>query len=429
MGQRFKNLSKIVPDIDQAFTGFYNTLLGDMHFATFFESKEQVQQLIQKQKHFFTLSLDMSKEEIETVYVKMGEYHYDIRIPYIDFMKGMEILQEHFLIYTQKEGLSTELMEAIFEYFKLIKAQTARGYLNRMLEEDEKDIEIFFQNLADKEDEMTRKIVFERISWLKTLIQAIKYNKSYEAEMEDQEFQLWKQKNDFVDASKKVFIEDLEKRININTRNLFYFLKKGDFLEILPLYSSLLGIYKLTLLLSNSVSIAMTDYIVSNLKKDKLTNLYRKDAFDQFLEKEIEFLKRKDMLFSVVFIDVDDFKPINDTYGHWSGDKVLEKIGEVINYNIRASDIGFRIGGDEFAIILKDTTKENALKVCQKIKSDIVNFEFAYNDEKSFFVDMSMGIYACSQETNICSIEGLKKKVDEQLYQAKRSGKGQISVS
>lgn len=429
MSVQFPHLYQVVPNVNVAFKSFYERLLEDLHLTTFFDSQEQVLELIQKQKHFFAASLNMSLHEIEALYSKIGEYHYDIRIPYVDFMKGMEILEESFLIYAQSQNNSLELMQEIFLYFKLIKAQTARGYLNKMLDEDEKDIEIFFENLSNDENQLSRDIVFERITWLKSLIRAIKYNSEFNAEFKDREFQFWSQNLYDIDPTKKAFIDDLEKRININTQNLFYFLKKGDFLEILPLYSSLLSIYKLTLLLSNSVSIAMTDYLVQNLKMDKLTNLYRKDAFEQFLEKEIENYKRNSNIFSIVFIDIDDFKPINDSFGHWSGDKVLEKIGEVINANIRASDIGFRIGGDEFAIILKGASKEDAFKICKKIKLEISSFEFIYNDERSFRVDISIGIHACEKSSDKCSIENVLKKVDEELYVSKKNGKGKISFS
>jgi len=427
MSTRFKSLHEISPDIDKAFRKFYDKLLNDIHLTNFFDSQEQISLLIEKQKEFFTKSLSMSDAELELSYTKLGEYHYDIRIPYVDFMKGLEILEEHFLIYSQNISKSTDLMEDIFAYFKYIKALTAKGYLNKMLEEDEKDIELFFENLSNYDNELHKKIVFDRISWLKSLISAIKYGTPFDLEKKEQELKFWPQNINFISPGKKIFIEDLEKRISINSRNLFYFYKKGDFLEILPLYSSLLSIYKLTLLISNSLTITMTDHLIQNLKIDKLTNLYRKDSFEHFLEKEIAFFKRNKEFFSVVYIDADDFKSINDNYGHWSGDKVLEKIGKSINNNIRASDIGFRIGGDEFAIILKGANKEHTLKICENIKSEIANFEFIYNDQKSFFVDVSIGFSECNNMDEACSIKEIIKKVDKELYISKKKGKGIIS--
>lgn len=85
-----------------------------------------------------------------------------------------------------------------------------------------------------------------------------------------------------------------------------------------------------------------------------------------------------------------------------SGDKVIEQIGELIRKNIRASDIGFRIGGDEFAIIFKHATKEQAKKVCEKIKADFTTYKFIFNDKISFTVHLSIGIEDKCYTKNIC---------------------------
>lgn len=427
MKDTFKSLKKITPNIDKAFKEFYDVLLNDIYFSTFFEDEDQVLMLIEKQKLFFTKAIDMPISKISVGYVKLGEFHYDIRIPYVDFMKGMDILEENFLLYSQEKVHSIELMQDIFRYFKFIKAQTAKGYLNRMLAEDEQDIEKFFDHLSNENDEFAKELVVERINWLKALIHAIKHKEEFDTTENDKKFMQLIKEASFVDSTQKSFIEDLEKRIIINTKNLFYFLSKGDYLEILPLYSFLLSIYKLTLLISNSVSISMTEHIISHLKMDKLTSLYRKDAFEQFLQKELAILKRNDMTFCVAYIDIDDFKEINDNYGHWSGDKVLEKIGKILNENIRSSDIGFRIGGDEFAIIFKEATREQTLKVCKKINSKISEFEFKYNDKKSFYISTSIGIYECNKSNKNDTLEDIVKKVDEKLYKSKYSGKGLIS--
>lgn len=424
----FKHLHKLAPDIDQAFESFYDKLLKDVHLTNFFDSPEQITMLVQKQKMFFINSLTMSDTELNATYIRLGEYHYELTIPYVDYIKGMEILEEHFLMYSQSIDNTRELMEDIFEYFKLIKSKTARGYLNKMMLEDEEDIELFFTNLEDEENDLTREIIFERVTWLKSIINALKQDIPFDLD-ENKEFKFWSDNLHFVDHKKKEFIENLEKRININTQNLFYFYKKNNFLEILPLYSSLLSIYKLTLLLSGSALISTADHLIKNLKMDTLTNLYRKDAFEQFLEKEVELFKRHHVLFSVIYLDIDNFKEINDSFGHWSGDKVLEKIGEKINQNIRASDIGFRIGGDEFAIILKGSNQEQTLKICQEIKSEVNKFEFVYNEKQSFFADMSIGFITCESISEVPTTQEIIKRVDKELYSAKKSGKGKISFS
>lgn len=426
MGNCFDNLVKLVPHIDIAFRDFYNHLLESTLLKDYFENEEQVDNLIQKQKLFFKKSLEMNNKELDIAFVKLGEFHQKLKIPYIDFMKGMDILEESFLIYSQKEIKSIELIEEIFKYFRLIKIKTAHGYLNVMLDEDERDIETFFLALSHDEYTETREVVFDRISLLKLLIRLIKYNEKFDIDNEEEEFQKWINNIDFIEAKKKIFIQDLEKRIVSSIRKLLYLYEQGEYLEILHVYSSLLNIYKLSLLISNSVSITMADYIRDNLKMDKLTNLYRKDSFFQFLQKEIENSKRNKGIFSLVFIDIDNFKVINDEYGHLNGDAVLSKVGEIINMNIRASYIGFRYGGDELAIIIKDANKNNTFTVCEKIKNEINLNKFNVDDDNFFYIDVSMGIYEYDG-SELLDAEELLSKADELLYKSKKDGKGKIN--
>ncbi|MFT7004840.1 MAG: hypothetical protein ACJAWW_002205 [Sulfurimonas sp.] len=86
--KKFKYLTNIIPHIDDTFSAFYNTMLKDTRLSVFFETDEQI-------KHF-TSSLELRTSALRENYIKLGEYHYDIRIPYVDFIKGSEILEEHF---------------------------------------------------------------------------------------------------------------------------------------------------------------------------------------------------------------------------------------------------------------------------------------------------------------------------------------------
>lgn len=424
----FKELPILVPQIDDAFSEFYTTLLKDLRFSVFFDNDEQVKSLVARQKKHFESMLCSPSEVIEQSYIWLGEYHYDIRIPYVDFIKGTEILEKHFLLHAHSIGGSKELFNEIFDFFRIVKSYTAKGYLNRMILEDRKDIEVFFEKLeSNDETYLPRKIVLQKIEWLKKMLDVIESNGECDPESCKKYFKEWIDTAEFLTIEKRQFLEELEKRIQINTQNLFYFLKQGDYLEMLPLYSSLLNIYKLTLLLNNSITYEYANYLISDLKIDKLTGLYRKEAFEQFLSKELEMIKRNlEYGFAVIFIDIDDFKHINDKYGHYNGDKVLESIGKVITENIRASDIGFRIGGDELALILKNITPPQAMAVARKIHATINEQEFIFNDSTTFHAGVSLGMISSSEE-NFETLTDIVKAVDKKLYQAKEAGKNRIA--
>ena len=189
----FSKLSQLIPHIDTAFEEFYEKMLTDKSLSSFFENEMQIKMLVEKQKLFFTKALTLSPKEIELQYINIGEFHHKINIPYIDFMKGLDILQESFILYSQKTVHSLKLLEEIFLYFRFIKAKTAKGYLNMMLNEDLKDIDLFFENIHNVENKNNRDLVFERINWLKSLIVSIQNNEIIDDKLtlEEEKFSKW----------------------------------------------------------------------------------------------------------------------------------------------------------------------------------------------------------------------------------------------
>lgn len=424
----FKELVLILPHIDEAFKAFYDTMLNDVKLGVFFDSNEQVIGLIAKQKEYFRASLSMSEPELKRVYTKLGEFHYDMRIPYVDFMKGTDILEKEFLLHIQNESNNRVVMQELFDYFKIMKSYTARGYLNRMLQEDKKDIDIFFEQASQQEKtHLSQDIIFDKIKWLKELLEMIENDEEFDMQNQTTILQKWLEEADFLTPNKRKFFEDLENRMVLNTQSLFYFLKKEEYLEILPLYSSLLSIYKLALMMNNAITLEHANRVIEQMQKDSLTGLFRKDAFGDFVTQEIEKTKRlPNNYVSLAVIDIDNFKSVNDTYGHYSGDQVLKDIGEIVLKNIRSTDVAFRIGGDELAVIFKGATKEAAQKVCQKIAQDVNEILFVFNKEINFKVTLSIGIVQYETESDV-DWKSLYKEADRVMYLSKKGGKNRVS--
>lgn len=125
-------------------------------------------------------------------------------------------------------------------------------------------------------------------------------------------------------------------------------------------------------MLNNAITVEYANSMIDKMKIDPLAGLFRKDIFMELLQKEILYANREnDYRFSVAYLDLDNFKSVNDNFGHYSGDKVIEKIGAVIKNAIRGSDIGFRNGGDEFAIIFKMPPKKRQKKCVKKSKLNL----------------------------------------------------------
>ncbi|MGB9811424.1 MAG: GGDEF domain-containing protein [Dictyoglomus turgidum] len=153
--------------------------------------------------------------------------------------------------------------------------------------------------------------------------------------------------------------------------------------------------------------------------KDDLTGLYNRRKMDQELEKCLYIWERYNRPFSIIIIDIDDFKKINDTYGHLIGDMVLEKISKIIRENIRKSDIASRWGGEEFLILLPETNLQNATLVAEAFRRKIEEANFGI-DEK---ITVSVGV---ANIENNESIDSLIQRADKNLYKAKESGKNKV---
>lgn len=156
---------------------------------------------------------------------------------------------------------------------------------------------------------------------------------------------------------------------------------------------------------------------------DSLTKAYNRRYFFEVSKNIISTALRDKNEVSLIMLDVDFFKKINDKYGHQAGDRVLENLVESINKIIRESDILARIGGEEFSILLNNTSKAGAKVIAEKIRSFVESHKITYHD-KSIEITVSLGVSTMCSEVD--SMDKLYKEADSRLYIAKRSGRNRV---
>lgn len=157
---------------------------------------------------------------------------------------------------------------------------------------------------------------------------------------------------------------------------------------------------------------------------DALTGLYNRRYFFKHAAKEFSRAKRHGLNMVVISIDIDYFKKINDKYGHPAGDKVLIEMSQNIISNLRQEDILARIGGEEFSIILPNTTLEEANPVAQRICHN--NNEFVVNEKNSEVINIQVSVGLVSMKTSDKNFDDLFIRADNALYQAKESGRNRV---
>lgn len=156
---------------------------------------------------------------------------------------------------------------------------------------------------------------------------------------------------------------------------------------------------------------------------DGLTGLYNRKYLDEFIDRKLPFELREGTTFAIMFLDIDYFKMINDTYGHDAGDAILQKLAQTMKDAVSENEFIIRFGGEEFLIIMKNPTEENALKLANKINQDFSKLIFTFNNE-SFSKTVSIGYSFFPTDTD--QIWKCIKFADLSLYEAKDTGRNKV---
>ncbi len=161
---------------------------------------------------------------------------------------------------------------------------------------------------------------------------------------------------------------------------------------------------------------------------DKLTGAYNNGYFQLYLKNELKRAERHHHPVSLLMLDIDDFKLVNDQHGHIAGDKLLKEIAAKLDQIIREIDVLARFGGDEFAIILPYTQEEDAARIAERIRLAIENGAVAMNEQASLSLSISIGVagYAPGVDT---TAQDLIQKADKALYAAKSNGKNKVCAA
>jgi diguanylate cyclase (GGDEF)-like protein len=146
-------------------------------------------------------------------------------------------------------------------------------------------------------------------------------------------------------------------------------------------------------------------------------------------ESLLELCRRNGNPVSVIMLDIDHFKNINDNYGHPSGDMVLRHVSDILKVSVRKSDFLGRYGGEEFVIILPETGPDDALQVAEKIRRKVESSPIKINAEVTLNITLSAGVSGSNAAKQSILLQDILKWADDALYQAKRSGRNRVATA
>lgn len=162
---------------------------------------------------------------------------------------------------------------------------------------------------------------------------------------------------------------------------------------------------------------------------DFLTGLANRRRFNRFAGRELQRALRTKTPLSMVMIDIDDFKCVNDTYGHATGDKVLAALGDLLRRSMRVYDLAARLGGEEFCLLLPGASAFQAYDLAVRLLNEFKAMEFEAPDGTTFTGTFSAGVATSRNQPGRDTVEDLLAHADELLYQAKRQGKNRVCTT
>jgi diguanylate cyclase (GGDEF)-like protein len=221
-------------------------------------------------------------------------------------------------------------------------------------------------------------------------------------------------------------IDAVHEKVLRNTEAIFFYLEREAYSDALIMVINILELYKITLVLDNLISnivVKKAQKVIDEKERlsniDPLTNVMNRRKFKELLESLVMRSHKTSVPLAIAIFDIDDFKLINDQYGHPFGDKVLVELSSLISNSVRQQDHIIRYGGEEFVVISSDTTIEGVYSLAEKIRQNIAKNLF----DSGLSVTVSSGVTTLSPADDV---ETFLKRADDYLYHAKREGKNRI---
>ena len=160
--------------------------------------------------------------------------------------------------------------------------------------------------------------------------------------------------------------------------------------------------------------------------RDALTRLLNRKFLPVVLSKELAYARQHDTNFALLALDVDHFKSINDTHGHEAGDLVLQQLAVLLSNNSRAGDYIFRLGGEEFLMLLVDLDEESALRVAENVREVVANEPFDLPRERELSLTLSIGVAMYDGHPDY---QQIMRRADQALYRAKQEGRNRVAMA
>lgn len=412
---------------------FYQEMLADPQSAAFLNHNQVKNQLHRSMQHWITALLSTAAHgDIATVVEqqkKVGQVHARIEIPVGLVLRGARLLKRRLgelidseasltpVLKQQTKRLGQELIDLALESMCFAFSQSHDR--NSRAEEAYRLFSVS-QNLGDEKERQRAAL----LDWENQLMFDLATGSSPEAliTLANSEFGLWfrhKATHAFQGAPENDTILEYIEQIDHNLPTMATGALEQSRQLLRKVHEQIKSIrYLLDSLLEQARDL--------EAGRDVLTRLLNRKFLPVVLGKELLYSRQSGHIFAVLMVDVDFFKPINDTYGHEAGDLILQQIAGLLSSNVRGGDYTFRLGGEEFLIVLVDVSPDKAQIVAEKLRKIIEAEAFKLPNDRELSLTVSIGVAAYDGHPDY---QQLLQRADQALYQAKHAGRNRCVLN
>lgn len=414
----------LTPDIPRFVDQFYSVLLSDKSSASFLDNKVVEGRLKAQLKKWIkeTLSAKEGSQIHDSIraHQKVGEVHSRVEIPMALVDSGMTIIKEEIFKTLLASDLPTEeAIDAVVTVNKILDA--ALSLINESYVRGKVTTERTSQEFVTASSAQEVALEVERIKntiyqWMTTnLISPFESIELNHEPLVKKDFGLWiKHKLPLISTDSGRLIEIQEALKNSNNFQQNYQNESNKQQQNLENLTN--SLKELIWLLTEEANANLA----KESKQDSLTSLLERRFLDPILQQETHMALQGGTGYSMIMVDLDHFKRINDLYGHQSGDTVLRHCCKVIKEKIRLTDYAFRFGGEEMLIVVPEMGLEESVKLANRICESIQNLSISVTDDRTVNVTASLGVATFSGHPDY---QQTIQEADNKLYQAKQAGR------
>lgn len=412
--------------IDLALKYVYNYYLNDDYMYRFFKgiSFKDIQHYINTG---FKRYISGDTNEAKRYFFKVGDTFYKENVPFSFFYDFINKVKYYL---SKDETLNcAEYVDKLEDVTYFAENTFSYGYLVNLMKNDKDWIREELRIFKGKGTvSVLNTYVKDHFIWLNKLLEDIKKlrtNSSVELNPNACEFGKKLNSGD-LDSLLTLKYKDIVKRIHDSihqsANEIYFFIEKRAFKNLVIEY---INLFRNTSRLVSTIALVHSVSSETEANIDPLTLLFNRRAMEVILTNQYTLAKITGNDFVIAVADIDDFKKINDTYGHLVGDCVLKEVAKRIREVLRKSDFVFRYGGEEFLILLPYTGKREAVRVLEKVRQNVSKEPI---NCKNYNLDVSISIGAAALKESPDYLEKIIELADKRLYKAKKTGKNKIVI-